>query len=190
MQRPDEEKRRTILRVAGDLFTRKPYHEVRLDEVAAAAKVGKGTLYVYFESKEHLYLELVTDAFDVLIDEMSGRVNRESGFTWDLLQDTVLLLTRWMVKHPAMFDLIRSNIHPVRRDLLRQRRRRLGELFDVVLKRGVESGMIDDPSPSLTAQFIPAMVRSGVVWGTRGLKADDLAAQVMLVLSQGVRRRS
>lgn len=190
MQRPDEEKRKTILRVAGDLFTKRPYHEVRLDEVAAAAKVGKGTLYVYFESKEHLYLDLVTEAFDALIDDIRERTERDSGFTWTLLEETVVLLTRWMVKHPAMFDLIRSNIHPGRRALLRQRRKKLGELFEIVLKRGVESGVIDDPAPALTAQFIPAMVRSGVVWGTRGLKAEELATQVLGVLSHGIRRRA
>lgn len=190
MQRPDEEKRKAILRVAGELFTRRPYHEVRLDEIAAAAKVGKGTLYVYFESKEHLYLDLVTEAFDGLIDEIRQRIEKDTGTGWSLLQEVTALLTRWMVRHPAMFDLIRSNIHPVRRDLLRQRRKKLGEMFELVLNRGVASGAIDDPAPALTAQFIPAMVRAGVVWGRRGLNADELAGQVLGVLERGIRRRT
>jgi AcrR family transcriptional regulator len=187
MQRPDEEKRRTILRVARDLFSKRPYHEVRLDDVAAAAKVGKGTLYVYFASKEDLYLDLVTDAFDVLLDDIRERIEANSDTHWKLLEDAVLLLARWMVKHPTMFDLIRSNIHPGQRDLLRQRRRRLGELFERVLKGAVAKGEIHDTQPELTAQFIPAMIRSGVVWGRRGLKADDLSAQVLAVLANGVR---
>lgn len=190
MQRPDEEKRKTILRAARDHFSRKPYHEVRLDDVAAAAKVGKGTLYIYFESKDHLYLELVTEAFDVLLDDIGGRVEANRGSNWDLLKDTIQLLSKWMMKHPTMFDLIRSNIHPVRRDALRQRRRRLGELFEQVLTMARDSGEIVDDQPELTAQFIPAMIRSGVVWGRRCLSADDLARQVMTVLEGGIRRRA
>lgn len=190
MQRPDEEKRRTILRVARDLFSKRPYHEVRLDDVAAAAKVGKGTLYVYFENKEHLYLELVTEAFDVLISDIEERIESNADSNWTLLHDAVLLLARWMVKHPTMFDLIRSNMHPVQRDSLRQRRRKLGELFVTVLKSGVASGEIQDARPELTAQFIPAMIRSGVVRGQRGLKAEELSAQVLNVLARGVRGRA
>ncbi len=190
MQRPDEEKRKTILRVARDLFSRKPYHEVLLDDVAAAARVGKGTLYIYFESKDHLYLELVTEAFDVLLDDIDERIRADAESNWKLLEDLIALLAKWMAKHPTMFDLMGSNIHPVRRDALKQRRRRLGVCFEAVLRRGVEAGEIVDAQPELTAQFIPAMVRSGVVYGRRGLKADDIASQVVTLLTRGVRGRS
>lgn len=171
------------------MFSKRPYHEVRLDDVAAAAKVGKGTLYIYFESKEHLYLDLVTEAFDVLIDDIEQRIDTNADSNWKLLEDVVLLLARWTAKHPTLFDLIRSNIPPVKRDAVRQRRRKLGEQFELVLTKGVESGEIHDVRPELTAQFIPAMIRSGVVWGRRGLKAEELASQVLEVLSSGVRRR-
>ena len=187
MQRPDEEKRKTILRVAQELFSKRPYHEVRLDDVAAAARVGKGTLYVYFESKDHLYLELVTAAFDALIEDVERKISQNEDSSWKLLEDAVLLLSRWVAKHPTMFDLIRTNIHPGHRDALRLRRRRLGELFVTVLRAGVARGEIDDPRPELTAQFIPAMVRAGVVWGQRGLKAEEISAQVISVLGHGVR---
>jgi AcrR family transcriptional regulator len=189
MQRPDLEKRKTILRVARDLFSRRPYHEVRLEDVAAAAKVGKGTLYIYFESKDHLYLDLVTEAFDLLLQDIQNRIETNGDSNWTLLEDVVLRLARWMVKHPTMFDLVRSNIHPVKRDALRQRRRRVGELFETVLRRGVQSGEVLDSQPELTAQFIPAMIRAGVVWGKRGLPADELTAQVLSLLSIGVRRK-
>lgn len=190
MQRPHEEKKRNILRVARDLFSRRPYHEVRLEDIAADAQVGKGTLYIYFESKDHLYLELVTEAFDLLLQEIDQRIEANVDSNWKLLEDTVLLLARWMYRHPTMFDLVRSNIHPTHRDALRQRRRRLGELLETVLRRAADSGEIADAQPELTAQFIPAMVRAGVVWGRRGLKACDLTRHVLLLLDQGVRRRS
>lgn len=190
MQRPDEEKRKTIVRAARDLFSRKPYHEVRLDDIAAAARVGKGTLYIYFESKDHLYLELVTEAFDVLLEEIQKRIESGAGSNWELLTDIIQSLARWMTKHPTMFDLIRSNIQPVRRDALRQRRRRLGEQFERVLTSAAASGDIVDDQPELTAQFIPAMIRSGIVWGRRCLSGDELAKQVVAVLERGIRRRS
>jgi AcrR family transcriptional regulator len=55
VQRPDDRKRREIMRVAARMFARRPFHEVRLDEIAAATRLGKGTLYVYFASKDDLH---------------------------------------------------------------------------------------------------------------------------------------
>ena len=56
MQRPDEQKRQLIIDTAARFFATQPFHKVRLDDVAAAAQVGKGTLYIYFKSKEDLYV--------------------------------------------------------------------------------------------------------------------------------------
>jgi len=44
-------------------FPKKSFHDVKLDEVAVAADVGKGTIYTYFRSKEELFVQcLVHDA--------------------------------------------------------------------------------------------------------------------------------
>jgi AcrR family transcriptional regulator len=48
-----------MLDAAVQLFGRRRFHEVRMDDIAAEAEVGKGTLYRYFTDKEQLYLELL-----------------------------------------------------------------------------------------------------------------------------------
>src|SRR5436189_5663814 len=70
MQRPSEVKRRKISDTAARLFATKPFHKVRLDDVAAAAQVGKGTLYIYFKSKEDLYVSLVSEGFTNLVEQL------------------------------------------------------------------------------------------------------------------------
>ena len=47
-----------MLDAAARLFGAHRFHEVRMEDVAAAAEVGKGTLYRYFRDKEELYLAL------------------------------------------------------------------------------------------------------------------------------------
>jgi AcrR family transcriptional regulator len=51
-----------ILAAAGRLFGTRRFHEVRMEDVAAAAGLGKGTLYRYFKDKEELYLALLDRA--------------------------------------------------------------------------------------------------------------------------------
>jgi AcrR family transcriptional regulator len=189
MQVPDFEKRKVILKTARELFARRPYHEVRLDDVAAAAKVGKGTLYVYFKSKDHLYVELVVEAFDLLLMDCEQIVEEEEQSAWTALEVLVERVSRWTLKHPTIFDIIRSGVSPAGNDALRQRRRKLGSLIESVIRRGVDNGEMIDASPELTANFIPSMARSAAVHGRSTLKADELAAKILAVLSGGIRRR-
>jgi AcrR family transcriptional regulator len=51
-----------ILAAAARLFATHRFHEARMEDVAALAEVGKGTLYRYFEDKQQLYLALLDRA--------------------------------------------------------------------------------------------------------------------------------
>jgi TetR/AcrR family fatty acid metabolism transcriptional regulator len=51
-----------ILDAAVRLFGARRFHEVRMDDIAAEARVGKGTLYRYFTDKDELYFKLVERA--------------------------------------------------------------------------------------------------------------------------------
>jgi AcrR family transcriptional regulator len=51
-----------ILAAAARLFASHRFHEARMDDIAALAEVGKGTLYRYFKDKEELYLALLDRA--------------------------------------------------------------------------------------------------------------------------------
>jgi AcrR family transcriptional regulator len=59
MRSPDPTKAPRILEAASQLFSEKPYHEVRMDDIASRAGVAKGTLYLHFRDKEALYLALI-----------------------------------------------------------------------------------------------------------------------------------
>lgn len=52
-----------ILNAALSLFVEKGFAAARADEIAARAGVSKGTLYLYFHSKEHLLKELIAQRF-------------------------------------------------------------------------------------------------------------------------------
>src|SRR3990170_3831945 len=65
-------KRAQIIEAASRVFAARAYHLVRMEEVARGARVGKGTLYRYFPSKEDLYLAIVDEAFGLLIDRLEA----------------------------------------------------------------------------------------------------------------------
>lgn len=57
-----------LLDAALDLFVEKGFAATRAEEVAARAGVSKGTLFLYFQSKEELFKAVITE-------NIAGRFN-------------------------------------------------------------------------------------------------------------------
>jgi TetR/AcrR family fatty acid metabolism transcriptional regulator len=61
------DKRERILRAAVKVFARSGFHATRVSEVAKAAGVADGTIYLYFKSKEELLVSLFEDRVQKLL---------------------------------------------------------------------------------------------------------------------------
>src|SRR5829696_5739613 len=108
MQRPDEKKRQLIAETAARMFATLPFHKVKLDDVAAEAGVGKGTLYIYFKSKEDLYFWLIQDAFGKLVEQLNTQLGHGELSPTDTLRRIVVELVKFGFDNPQLFELIRS----------------------------------------------------------------------------------
>lgn len=75
--RKDEDKaarRRAILGVAAKLLGRKQYHRITMAEVARRCHLAKGTLYLYFRSKEELFLAALEDELARWFDALAAQL--------------------------------------------------------------------------------------------------------------------
>ncbi len=74
-----------LLEAALDLFVEKGYAATRVEEIAARAGVSKGTLFLYFSSKEELFKAVVADAIAVHLDSWKQEVLAFEGSSSALL---------------------------------------------------------------------------------------------------------
>jgi AcrR family transcriptional regulator len=65
---PRDQRRAQLLDAANDVFTTRGYHAAAMDDIAAAAGVSKPVLYQHFASKLELYLALLDQACDSLVE--------------------------------------------------------------------------------------------------------------------------
>ena len=77
-RRRKAERPKEILEAAFAEFSRSGYAATTLDQVAERAGVTKGTIYVYFESKEHLFISMVREATKAALDTLR-RANGMDG---------------------------------------------------------------------------------------------------------------
>lgn len=178
-----------IARAAEKLFMARRYHEVTLDEVAATAGVGKGTIYRYFEDKEDLYLRTLLAGFDQLVgslQEMAGEDGDSAGLL-ELARHHVA----YVEKRRALFALLRSEeLRKAKRERnlwpkFKERKRAIHRVYTAAIERGIEEGAYDpETKPDLVASFLMGMLRTGGRM-FRG-ETDDLAREAVAVLEKGI----
>jgi AcrR family transcriptional regulator len=190
MQRPDEKKRQLIAETAARLFATRPFHKVKLDDVAAEAGVGKGTLYVYFKSKEDLYLWLIFDAFAQLVSHLEARLVGGGLGPRDSLRVIVAELVRFAFRHPQLYELMRTAGPATKDQRWADKRKEFTGLIEQTIRQGNADGAFDDLHPEITAQCVPGLVRSVMLFGPRGLDEATVAAQITRLMEQGVCGRS
>lgn len=72
-----------------ELFVERGFSATRLDDVAKRAGVSKGTLYLYFDSKEDLFKAVVREGIVSRIAEAEERIRVYVGTTPELMRELV-----------------------------------------------------------------------------------------------------
>ena len=72
------QRRQAILEAAGTVFVRDGYERSRVDEIARRARVGKGTIYEHFGSKEDLFCSYLSHLARQNIDAVTQHARHEN----------------------------------------------------------------------------------------------------------------
>ena len=75
-EREKAQRRQEILDAARRVFFERGFHNPTMDDVAAQAEISKGTIYLYFESKETVLAHLLLEGLDLLLVELEGAQER------------------------------------------------------------------------------------------------------------------
>jgi len=98
-------RRREILAAAIKAFGKKGFAATSVDDIAAAAKIAKGTLYLYFRSKEDIYATAVQQAIRQLQTVVAERVAATDGVRNKLAITIAIRLEFWL-DHQNLYRLI------------------------------------------------------------------------------------
>jgi AcrR family transcriptional regulator len=74
-EREKLQRREDIVRVARTLFFEKGFRDTTIDEIARAAELARGTIYLYFENKEEIYVTVLEEGLDILQNLVQDSVN-------------------------------------------------------------------------------------------------------------------
>ncbi len=100
------QRRRDILDAARQEFFERGFHRPTVDEVAARAEVSKGTIYLYFESKEAILAHLLLEGLTLLLQEMETAYDPDPATPEEALRALACAYRDFCRAHPNYFRLI------------------------------------------------------------------------------------
>ena len=190
-----------LLNAALDLFVEKGYAATRVEEVAQRAGVSKGTLFLYFASKEELFKAVVRENISGRYPEWRVEVDTFRGHSADLLRHAMLawwthigstqasgiskLIMSEASNFPELAQFYRDEVVEPGNELIRR-----------ILQRGVDRSefRIADMAHSIYTVLAPMLFMA--LWkhslGQAGLcgstlKADDFMTTQIDTLLHGLR---
>ena len=98
------------MEAALELFAVEDYYGISMKRVADAAELAKGTLYLYFETKEELFLAIYSDLFNDFFDELNSQLNQMeassslemASFTAGFMTSKPLLMRLMTLSHSVL----------------------------------------------------------------------------------------
>ncbi|MEM7112326.1 MAG: TetR/AcrR family transcriptional regulator [Chloroflexota bacterium] len=109
MNRNPENTRERILDAALNNFSRKGYHDTRLDEIVDESSTSKGAIYFHFPNKEQLFLALVDQFANLLERQVKEAIAQEKqGMARVRVALETCLRTFGQYRRPAKILLVQA----------------------------------------------------------------------------------
>jgi AcrR family transcriptional regulator len=164
-ERPQE-----IVEAAFIEFSRNGYATTTLDQIAERAGVTKGTIYVYFENKEQLFLSMVREFTKPTTETMQGLFETHEHSTADLLRAQFSFIYEHIVEDRRRREVVRMLIAEAPRfpnladryheEILRP----CLEMLRQAIQRGIDRGEIRQSSVINNPQVVIAPIALVDLW--------------------------
>jgi AcrR family transcriptional regulator len=176
------QKRRRIYQVARRLFEKQGYDSTTMRQIARAADVGEGTVFLYAKDKRELLFRIFKDEFLGVIEEGFRQVPHDATF----LDQLIAFMTPWLrflQPHGALARImVRESFSMTDSagEEYEAMRANLNDKFAQLLQRAQERGQVR------TDLDLPRLVEA--IWANFRFYADDWAGRRRPSLTEGVAR--
>jgi TetR/AcrR family transcriptional regulator len=178
--------RQEILAAALRLFAEKGFHHVSMQEIAAAAEFGTGTLYHFFSSKEDLFFELLVataeECLGLVMPALEGpgderhRLSQFIRLHTRIAQEQAEAIRLYLLESRGRY-LPRPRVEAKKKELDAQTIARLAD----VIAAGVRHGHFNHVDPVVAARCLAASLQSITLAAVEDPQGTDLSAELKKV---------
>lgn len=192
--RETADKRQQILAAATQVFARKGFHQAKIADIAAAAGVGKGTVYEYFPSKKDLFQQQLLHVFTAYLaylEKLSKEELRLEFFLQRLLRESLGYL--W--EHREIARIILSDLPPIdgrTQALFLKVKGDILQCLSTYFEAAIQRGEMRQLPPRLVATMftgLAAAVNHELLLREQQLDLDATVSEAMEFIMHGIAAR-
>jgi AcrR family transcriptional regulator len=157
---------RGILDAARRLLQSRGVESVTMEEIAAAAGVAKGTVYLYFQGKEDLVYALLSQSGEKLIQGLKALLETP-GSVPEKLNRVVAFLLNFLEQERVLFPVYAresspgpTHEHPGRGSRIRELEEEFVALLSRYFAEGIEASQFIPADPRLLTLMVRELVRA------------------------------
>jgi AcrR family transcriptional regulator len=158
-----DERRASLIAAAQHVFAAKGYHAATVDDITRAARVAKGTFYLYFEEKRGIFYEVVRGFFQLIKDilqSIAEDARAGGGFVAPAERAAGELVHVFLDNRELARLAYRESmgLDPALEGLVRGFYREIAEIEAQTIRLGIDLGLFRDVDPLLVAYAHIGMV--------------------------------
>lgn len=127
------ETREKLLQSAKELFSKKGYYETKVSDIVEKSGVAQGTFYIYFKSKEEIFLELVKSLHLDLMERLGKYIKIEKDCQ-SLIKDFVKEFLTEVYNNREIAEIFFSQLFGLNQDFKKLYLKKISDIQNLIFR--------------------------------------------------------
>lgn len=157
-----EQVKRKIVSVASSVFNKYGFKKATIEDIAQAARMGKSSIYYYFESKEVIFEAVVQQEAHQLSLELEQKVLSTNDNPKEKIRNYVLIRMRFLKEMVNFFEALKNDYlgnlaftERIRKKYDKEEQ----QMLHKILEEGVNQGIFNIENTKLTASVLVTFLK-------------------------------
>jgi len=182
-RKPKEERKKRILELSKGVFAKYGFRKTTMEDIAREIGFTSAAIYYYFESKEELFKECISDEFNKVIAKIEEEISQVEKAD-EKLKRFIEAKVSGMRELIKIFNMTDEVVGEIRAEI-----ERLGikdvavkelKILDNIIKEGIEKKVFREVDTKKTALVIQAVVKELISAGITRKKDIEEVADIVL----------
>lgn len=173
-----------ILEAGEKLFAKKGFYPTTMEEVARAAGLAKGTIYLHFDDKRDLFFSIIEKKLDILLEKIEKEMKKHE-FPSQRIKLAIGIHLRFLEENRDFFKIMQALPESLKQEMERrlkgrviEKQSRYVEILDQLIRKGIRNQEIKSLDSRKLAVILVGMMHSlTIYWISRkekgSLSQDD-----------------